>query len=195
MSVVPTTAPRRLRTFRDIIDALPEHMTGQVIAGRLEVTRRPPPSHVAAASALSQLVGPPYQFGWNGPGGWWIQSEPELVLGIDPDFEPLDPDLVGWRRDRMPHLPETAAFDVVPDWVCEVLSPSTEVMDRADKMPFYARAGIPHAWLVDPKERTLEAFRRDGGVYRPVGTWRGDVRVRVEPFDALELDLALLWAR
>ncbi len=191
----PGDQPRKLRTFRDIIDALPEHMTGQVIAGRLVVMPRPAPAHINAASALGHLLGPPFQRGFGGPGGWWIQAEPELVLGIDPDFEPIDPDLVGWRRERMPHLPETAAFDTVPDWVCEVLSPSTEVHDRAEKMPFYARAGVEHAWLVDPVERTLEAFRRDGAVFRPAGAWRGDARVRVEPFDAVEIDLAYLWAR
>lgn len=188
-------APKRLRTFRDIIDALPEHMTGQVIAGRLVVMPRPAPPHINAVSALSTLLNGPFQLQRGGPGGWWIQTEPELVLGIDADFEPVDPDLVGWRRERMPHLPETAAFDTVPDWICEVLSPSTEVHDRAEKMPFYARAGVEHACLVDPIERTLEAFRREGSVFRPTGTWRGDARVRVEPFDVIEIDLAHLWAR
>ena len=190
-----TDAPGKLRTFRDIIDALPAHMTGQVIAGRLVVMPRPAPPHINAAGALRELLGAPFQRGLGGPGGWWIQAEPELELGIDPDFEPVDPDLAGWRRERMPHLPETASYGVVPDWVCEVLSPSTEVDDRKEKMPFYARAGVGHAWLVDPIERTLEAFRRDGTIFRPTGTWRGDVTVRVEPFDAVELDLAYLWAR
>ncbi len=188
-------APKKPRTFRDIIDALPEHMTGQVIAGRLVVLPRPGPAHINAVGVLNRRIGGPFQDGFGGPGDWWIAVEPELVLGVDPDFEPLDPDLVGWRRERMPHLPEGASFDLVPDWVCEVLSPSTEVHDRAEKMPFYARAGVEHAWLVDPVERTLEAFRRDGGVFRPIGTWRGDARVRVEPFDAIEIDLAPVWAR
>lgn len=192
---VRSEAPRKLRTFRDIIDALPEHMTGQVIGGRLVVIPRPAPAHANAAGALRELLGGPLQRSLGGPGGWWIIPEPELELGIDPNFEPVDPDLVGWRRERMEHLPTTASFATVPDWVCEVLSPSTEVHDRAEKMPFYARAGIDHAWLVDPMERTLEAFRRDGAVFRPTGTWRGDARVKVEPFDAIELDLGYLWAR
>jgi Putative restriction endonuclease len=186
---------RRLRTFRDVIDALPEHLTGQVIGGRLVVLPRPAPAHLNATGALREILGGPFQRGLGGPGGWWVLSEPELSLGVDPDFDPVNPDLAGWRRARMPHLPATATFALAPDWVCEVLSPSTEVHDRAEKMPFYARAGVEHAWLVDPLERTLEAFRRDGGTFRPIASHRGDVVVRVEPFDAVDVDLAYLWAR
>lgn len=194
MSARPSLTPR-LRTFRDIIDALPEHFTGQVIGGRLVVLPRPAPLHLNASGGLVEDLRGPFQRGVGGPGGWWILPEPELTLGIDPDFDPVDPDLAGWRRERMPNLPETASFTQPPDWVCEVLSPSTEVHDRAEKMPFYARAGVSHAWLVDPLECTLEAFRRDGDVYRPIATHRGDVVVRVEPFELVEIDLADLWAR
>jgi Uma2 family endonuclease len=188
-------ATKRWRTFRDVIDALPEHLTGQVIGGRLVVLPRPGPAHLNATGALREMLGRPFQRGRGGPGGWWLLSEPELSLGVDPDFDPVNPDLAGWRRERMPHLPTTAALALAPDWVCEVLSPSTEVHDRAEKMPFYARAGVGHAWLVDPVERTLEAFRRDGATFRPVASHRGDATVRVEPFEAVEVDLAYLWAR
>jgi Uma2 family endonuclease len=181
------------RNFRAVIDALPNTLTGQVIGGRLVVMPRPAPPHIRASAALTKQLGAPFDDGDDGPGGWWILPEPELALTVDPDFNPVVPDLAGWRRARMPHLPTTASFTMVPDWVCEVLSPGTEVHDRAEKMPFYARAGVEHAWLVDPEAHTLEAFRRDGEVFRPMGTWRGDARVRVEPFAAAELNLARLW--
>lgn len=181
------------KRFRAVIDALPSTLVGQVIGGRLVVMPRPAPPHIHAASALDRQIGRFFQDGEDGPGGWWILPEPELTLGIDPDFDPVVPDLAGWRRERMPQLPDTASFKLAPDWVCEVLSPRTETFDRGEKLPFYARAGTAHAWIVDPESRTLEAFRRDGELYRPTGTWRGDVRARVEPFDAVEIDLARLW--
>lgn len=186
-------SPGTYRQYRAIIDALPNTLTGQVIAGRLVVMPRPAPPHIHAASALDKRIGSLFQDGDGGPGGWWILPEPELALGVDADFDPVSPDLAGWRRERMPQLPTTASFALAPDWVCEVLSPSTKAHDRDDKLPFYARAGVAHAWLVDPAARTLEAFVREGEGYRALGVWRGEARVRVEPFEAAELDLARLW--
>lgn len=93
----------------------------------------------------------------------------------------------------MPEIPDVAFFTLSPDWVCEVLSPSTEAMDRADKLPVYAREGVAQAWLVDPLAKTLEVLRLDGDTYRVIATWRESARVRAEPFDAIELDLSLLW--
>ena len=95
----------------------------------------------------------------------------------------------------MPEIPQTAAFELAPDWVCEVLSPSTEAVDRADKLPIFAREGVRHAWLVDPLARTLEVLRLDGGSWRGAAAWRDDAVVRAEPFDAIEIELAALWAR
>jgi Uma2 family endonuclease len=139
-------------------------------------------------------LGGPFDFGsGGGPGGWWILDEPELHLGIDQDYEVIVPDLAGWRRDRMPTLPETAWFEMAPDWVCEVLSPSTAAIDRAEKMPFYARARVSHTWLVDPILETLEVFRLDGDTWRLLATHRGSVSVRAEPFDAVEIDIGRLW--
>ncbi len=105
------------------------------------------------------------------------------------------PDLAGWRRERMPELPDATAFELAPDWICEVLSPSTAATDRAEKVPIYARERVSHVWLVDPIVRTLEAFNLDGSRWSLVGTWRDDARVRVEPFTELELELACLWGR
>jgi Uma2 family endonuclease len=185
---------RQRATYADI-EALPPHVVGEIIAGELVVSPRPAPAHAQAASALGGVLVGPFGRGAGGPGGWWIVDEPELHPGIDPDFEALVPHLAGWRRAKMPSLPTTAWFDLVPDWVCEVLSPSTAALDRAEKMPFYARAGAGHAWLVDPVLLTLEVYRLDGESWRMISVYRGNVKVRAEPFDAVEIDLAWLWER
>lgn len=192
---MPGAAARKTRrpSYADI-EALPEHLTGEIVAGELRVSPRPAPPHIYFASAMGGQLSGPFGFGRGGPGGWWILDEPELHLDVDPDYEVVVPDLAGWRRSRMRVLPQTAWFGSVPDWVCEVLSPNTAAMDRTEKMPFYARAGLAHAWLVDPLLCTLEVHRLDGDTYRVVKTFRGNVSVRAEPFDAIEIDLAPLWA-
>src|SRR5690606_18051551 len=129
--------------------------------------------------------------GRGGPGGWVILFEPELHLS----GHVLVPDLAGWRRERMPEMPEVPAFELAPDWVCEVLSPHTVARDRVRKLPIYAQQRVRHVWLVDPDAKTLEVFRLDGDGWRLVGTWEGDARLRAEPFDAVELELGGLWAR
>jgi Uma2 family endonuclease len=134
-------------------------------------------------------IGGPFHRGRGGPGGWWILDEPELHLGENV----LVPDLAGWRRERMPEQPKTPYYELAPDWVCEVLSPSTGRVDRVLKVPLYARARVSHAWLVNPAEQTLEVLRLDGESYRLVATHGGDERVRAEPFAAVELELAALW--
>lgn len=182
----------RRATYADLL-AVPAHLIAEIINGELRTQPRPAPAHAEAASALGGELYGPFRKGVGGPGGWRILDEPELHLGPEPDV--LVPDLAGWRLERMPRRPETAYFEIPPDWVCEVLSPSTEADDRADKMPTYAREGVRYAWLVDPILKTLEVFvlsaeRR----WMLAGTHRGDARVRAEPFDAIELHLALLWA-
>lgn len=127
-----------------------------------------------------------------GPGGWVILDEPELHLHGDVDV----PDLAGWRRARMPELPDATAFELAPDWVCEVLSPSSAAIDRAEKMPIYARERVSHTWLVDPIAKTLDAFRLDEDArWLLLGAWRDDAKVRVDPFAEIELELAALWAK
>jgi Uma2 family endonuclease len=95
----------------------------------------------------------------------------------------------------MPEVPDAAAFELAPDWVCEVISPSTAATDRAEKLPIYARESIGHVWLVDPMAMTLQACRLEAGRWLLLGTWRDDARVRVEPYEAVELELGGLWAR
>lgn len=130
-----------------------------------------------------------FDSGRGGPGGWYILDEPEVHLGRDVAV----PDLAGWRHERMPRLPEEPFFSLPPDWVCEVLSPSTAAMDRVKKLTIYARELVAHAWLVDPLARTLEVLRLESQRWVIAGTWSGNDVVRAEPFSSLDLDLSLLW--
>lgn len=171
--------------------ALPSNQVGEIVAGELHASPRPAAAHSRAASRLGGELDGPFDRGAGGPGGWIILDEPELHLGSDV----LVPDLAGWRRERLPFLNEdAAAFDLAPDWVCEVLSPSTSSLDRVRKMPVYAREGVGWAWLLDPIQRTLEIFELRSDRWQAVRSWEGDARVRAVPFDAIELDLSSLWA-
>lgn len=179
----------RRATYDDLMQVPPERVA-EILAGRLVTHPRPAPKHAVASSSLGdELVGP-FQKGRGGPGGWWILDEPELHLCADV----LVPDIAGWRRGRMPTLPETAWFELSPDWICEVLSPSTARDDRVLKMPVYARAGIGYLWLVDPILRTLEAYALDAGHWVLLGSYGDDARVSAPPFGAIEIDLQVLWA-
>jgi Uma2 family endonuclease len=181
---------KRGATYEDLL-AVPDHIVAELINGALVTSPRPASRHALASSVLGSELTGPFHRGKGGPGGWILLDEPELHLRSDI----LVPDLAGWRRARMPELPDAAAFELAPDWVCEVLSPSTAAIDRAEKMPIYARERVPHLWLVDPIARTLEAFHLENDRWTLLGTWRDDARVRAEPFTELELELASLWAR
>jgi Uma2 family endonuclease len=182
---------KRRATYDDVLSA-PPHRVAEVIEGELILSPRPAGPHSVAASALGEELGPPFKRGRGGPGGWIILDEPELHLR--PDI--LVPDLAGWRRTTMPAVANEAYFSVRPDWVCEVLSPSTERVDRGDKIRLYARAGVGHAWLVNPLQRTLEVLRLSSvtpAEWLTLGVFRDDARVRAEPFEAFDLELAVLW--
>ncbi len=179
---------RKPATYADL-EALPPEKVGELIEGELYASPRPAFPHTTASSRLGVKLGGPFDLGEGGPGGWYILDEPELHLGEDV----LVPDLGGWRRERMPKPLRTAATSLAPDWVCEVLSPSTRALDRGAKLPVYAREGVRHVWLLDPEARTLEVFRLEGTRYTLLGTHTGLARVRAEPFEALELALAVLW--
>jgi len=171
--------------------AVPHYQVAEVIRGGLVTHPRPASRHATASSILGhELIGP-FRRGIGGPGGWVILDEPELHLGRDI----LVPDIAGWRRERMPEVPDVAAFELAPDWICEVLSPSTEAMDRADKLPIYAEHGVSHAWLVDPTAKTLEVFKLIDQRWTLLATYRDDSKIRAEPFHAIELELGVLWER
>lgn len=176
-------------TYDDLVE-LPDRVVAEIVGGRLHASPRPAVRHALAASVLGNVLGPPFHERIGGPGGWWILHEPELHFSADV----LVPDLGGWRRERMPRLPATAAIESAPDWVCEVASPSTERLDRVEKLPVYARQGVGHVWLVNPLTRTLEVFRREGPMWALVATHGEGGLVRLEPFDAVEWELGRLWA-
>jgi len=182
---------RRKAGYEDILE-LPDHQIGEILDGELVVSPRPRPRH---ANAATQII--PDIYGYSGPpgdgsepGGWWILFEPELHLGGDV----LVPDIAGWRLERMPDLPaDDAFFTLVPDWVCEILSPSTARLDRVFKKPIYAARGVEFLWLVDPASRTLEVLRNSGEFYREIDVFQGDEQVRAAPFEQVRLNLHRWW--
>ena len=187
-------APKRRATYEDLMQ-VPDTRVAEILDGELFVSPRPASPHAWATSAIGALVhsdchGDGDPLAPARPGGWWIVDEPELHFTEDV----LVPDIVGWRRERMPSFPRVPYFTLAPDWVCEVVSPSTGRIDRSRKMRIYGREGVAHLWLVDPLLRTIEGYRRnDGALWIVDGVWDGDQRVRVAPFAEVELPLARFW--
>jgi Uma2 family endonuclease len=176
--------------YADLL-SLPDTLIGEIIGGELHAHPRPAPKHARASSSLGIEIGGPFDRGKaGGPGRWWILDKPELHLGADV----LVPDLTGWRRERLPQLPETAWMEVAPDWVCEVISPLTARLDRMTKMPLYAANGIPYCWLVDPGAKALEAFTLRDGQWVLLASFVDDATVAAEPFEAVPFALDALWA-
>jgi Uma2 family endonuclease len=177
----------------------PPGTVAQVIDGGLSLLPRPRPQHARAAGKLGAQLDAPFDGPSAGgsPGGWLFLPEPELHLGSGPDI--VVPDLAGWRRERLPDdffADDAPAFvSLAPDWVCEVLSPSTERLDRGAKLRLYRRERVGHVWLVSPAARTLEVFRLSGDLFSHVDTFEGDAVVRAEPFAAAPLRLGALWSR
>jgi len=183
----PATQP----TFYESLKALPEGVTGEILDGQLYTQSRPSGPHGRASSILFTKVGPYDNDIGGSPGGWWICIEPEVHFVRD--TEVAVPDLAGWRRERMPYLPEDQRFEVVPDWVCEILSPSTKRKDREDKMPLYARYGVRYAWLIDPVEHTLEIYQLEADAWVEVGRFTSADQVVAPPFEAVSFGLEVLW--
>jgi Uma2 family endonuclease len=184
-AVLKTTDP-----YEQLLN-LPENLVGEIIGGQLRTQPRPAGPHASASSVLGMDIGGAFHRGRGGPGGWWIIDEPEIHFVRD--VEVLVPDLAGWRRERMPCLPLDHRFEVVPDWVCEVLSPSTRKKDRVLKMKVYAHHGVAHLWLVDPFEKTLETYALTHGNWTVTGLYTDEDEVRAAPFEVLTLQLGDLW--
>lgn len=171
---------RRIATYADVL-AAPDHLVAELIDGTLETHPRPAPRHGLAANLLGYELTGPFDRGRGGPGGWVFIVEPELHLGSSV----VVPDLAGWRRETLPAIPDTPYLTVRPDWVCEILSPSTEHLDRGRKRDVYAEAGVGHLWLLDPRIRFLEAFALAAGRWLLSGTAKSGSEVRLPPFDAV----------
>lgn len=193
----PESTERNDPSVEADFQAAPADMVAELLDGELHLSPRPARPHTNAASRLGILIGGPFWLGTGGPGGWVILDEPELHFGSRPDK--LVPDLAGWRRERLPDAlggdEAPAHYELAPDWVCEVLSERTRHLDKGPKMRIYAREGVRHLWLVDPRAHTLDEFRLEENHWLLVDTFAGEQRVRAEPFDAMELELALLWSR
>lgn len=187
---MPSTAPKLTPTARS---APTDRLNREVIRGIEMMSPRPALRHARTATRLTAEID--YRFdgpkgGDRGPGGWLILAEPELQLEHQ---DPVVPDLAGWRIERAPDNPDEAACKIAPDWVCEVLSPSTRAWDREKKMPFYAFHRVGHLWMVDPIACELEVFALGRRGWELLGTFGGDSVVRAEPFEEMELALRLIW--
>ena len=178
----------RAATYEDLL-AVPEHLVAEILFGRLVTHPRPAPRHATSAIALGGVLTPPFQFARGGPGGWVFMVEPELHLGEHVAV----PDLAAWRREHLPTLPETAWIETPPDWVCEVLSPSTEGYDRGEKRIIYAEAGIGHLWHVDPRPQILEVFELREGKWLLLDVFKDNADVAAAPFTEASFPLGLLW--
>jgi Uma2 family endonuclease len=186
---VTKPAHRVAATYEDLL-AVPEPLVAEILFGELVTHPRPAPRHSRAASRLNALLSPPFDLGENGPGGWVFFGEPELHLGK----HVVVPDLAAWRQERLPHFPDTAWFEVAPDWVCEVLSPSTERHDRGDKQLIYAEFGVSHLWQINPVLQILEAYELNDRKWLLLGVLRDDARVAVAPFAEFSFSLDWLWS-
>jgi Putative restriction endonuclease len=175
-------------TYADI-EALPPNMVGEILFGALVTHPRPAPRHAAAMSSLGGVLTPPFSFGSGGPGGWIILIEPEFHLGQ----HVVVPDIAGWRKERLMNRKELAWFEEVPDWACEVLSPSTRVHDIGAKRRIYGTYGVGHLWYIDPSTLSLEVFQRQKADWLLTHTFIGHEDVCASPFDAITFSLGLLW--
>lgn len=185
-----STAPK-LATYEDLL-RLPEDVRAEVIAGEVVTAPSPLPKHSKAQRALGRFIGGPFDDddGHGGPGGWWLFVEVDVQLGI---HDVVRPDLSGWRRERLSDPGEQRPITVVPDWVCEVLSPSTASRDRVTKRNLYAEHGIRHYWIVDVDARALEAFELRGEHWVLLGSYGDDALVRIPPFEQVELAVERLF--
>jgi Uma2 family endonuclease len=181
---------KRGATYRDL-EELPDTVIGQIVDGDLYASPNPGAWHQYTSMSLLAEIGLAFHKGRGGPGGWWVLRAVEVHFAMDV----VVPDVAGWRRERMPELPRTPAIELPPDWVCEVLSPSTQLLDRGPKLRLYGRVGVRHLWFVDPIAQTLEILRHERDGWLVVETYGGDEKVRAEPFDAVALDLSGWWAR
>lgn len=181
--------PARRRAVWSDLWHLPPGLKAEILDGTIETMPSPSVDHQLFVSAAGGDISGPFMRSRGGPGGWWIVPDVDVALG---PHDVVRPDLSGWRKERVPVKPQRPV-DVVPDWVCEVLSPSNGAYDRVTKMELYRRYGVAFVWLVDPALRTIEAYRLET-LYVRLGAWSTETEARIEPFDAVPLDVAGMFA-
>lgn len=179
----------RLLTYDDLL-ALPDATRAEIIAGQLYTAPGALPDHSWVSGALTEQIRGSFGRDGRGPGGWWIFAEVDVRLGT---HDIVRPDLSGWRRDRLPEPWGKRPIDVVPDWVCEILSPSNAAYDRVKKANLYASSVVPFMWLISPGERVLEAFRLDGGMWVRFASYDESAMARIAPFEAIEIEVGQLF--
>jgi Uma2 family endonuclease len=182
---------RKSATYADLL-ALPAETRAEVLGGQIVVSPSPLPRHSKAQGSARRFLGGPFDDddGHGGPGGWWIFVEVDVKLG---PHDIVRPDLAGWRRERLPNPGSVRPIEVVPDWVCEVLSPSTAAYDRILKRRLYASSRIPYYWLIDPELRALEALQLREESWVELGVYDDTAKARIAPFDAIELEVGRLF--
>lgn len=180
---------RRNATYEDLL-AVPEPLVAEILFGELVTHPRPAPRHARAASRLNSILSAPFDRGVDGPGGWVFLNEPELHLGE----HVVVPDVAAWRHKRLSSYPETAWIETAPDWVCEVLSASTESYDRGDKRLIYAEAGVAHVWHINPLLKMLEVCQLRDGKWLLLDVFRDDAQVAAAPFAECSFSLHELWS-
>jgi Uma2 family endonuclease len=178
-----------MASYADLV-ALPEGIRGEVIGGEVVVAPSPSPEHQSSLGLIAaDLIGA-FQRGRGGPGGWWILPDVDVSFG---PHDVLRPDLVGWRRERVPEFPRERPIEHRPDWVCEILSPSTAARDRGQKRDIYRAAGVPWYWLIDTANRTISVLRLTSEGFVDDRTAGDEGTAALPPFDAVELELAALF--
>ncbi len=176
-------------TYADL-EALPKNLVGEILYGALYAHPRPAPRHGVAAGELFTELSAPFRRGRGGPGGWVFVVEPELHLGS----HVVVPDIAGWHANRLTPFPSTAFISTPPNWLAEILSPSTQALDRTDKLSVYAEFGVGHCWYVDPLARTLEVPALASGKWTIAATFKDADTVVAPPFEAHSFLLDVLWA-
>jgi Uma2 family endonuclease len=181
---------RKLPTIEDL-ERLPPGVKGEIIEGVLYTQPRLRiEHHCGGGNIFGDLLGPFGRDSGGGPGGWWIFAEPGIELPNTPE---ISPDVAGYRRERLPALPGGEPLRLVPDWVCELFSPAESRHDILVKKPYYAKIGVQHHWMVDVAARVVLAYRLEKGHWVELGTWGDETDARIEPFDAVPLDVRGWW--
>lgn len=183
--------PSARATYQDLLDA-PEGMVAEIIRGELRLQPRPGGRHIRSEGRLFSQIDRPFMLRPWGPGSWTILQEPKIEFDEENVY---DPDIAGWRFETMPQLPETSKFTTTPDWVCEVLSPSTYRTDRTSKKEVYAQHGVGHYWIIDPRAMSLEVFELRSGRWVELASASGEEVVSFAPFEDIQVDLSYLWPK